>query len=174
LTTKDTIRIRNAQTAEMAAILELTLAAYDELATNMPAVNWRGLSATIVKTLGQPGNAEVIVAELGNELVGSVLLFPGESAAYGDWVERANFPELRLLAVKPSAQRRGIGNLLINECIQRARQAGATALGLHTSDSMSVALPMYVRRGFVRVPELDFDVEGGEVVKAFRLDLTPA
>ncbi len=172
MTTEGSIRIRNAQTDEMNAIRDLTLAAYAEFATSMPAVNWRGLKATIVKTLSQPGKADVIVAELGTELVGSVLLFPGESDAYVGQAAEANWPELRLLAVKSRARGRGIGKLLMEECILRARRSGATALGLHTGDSMVVALPMYERRGFVRIPALDFDVDGGELVKAYRLDLT--
>lgn len=170
--TKDMVHIRDAQSNEMEAILDLTLAAYDQFGTTMPAVNWRGLSHTLKKTLRQPGKADVIVAELHAELVGSVLLFPPESNAYGDRVEKGSWPELRLLAVKPEARGKGIGTMLMEECILRARQAGATALGLHTGDSMTVALPMYERRGFVRVPALDFGVDGGELVKAYRLDLT--
>ena len=172
MTTAASIRIRNAQADEMNAIRDLTLAAYAEFATSLPVVNWRGLKATIIKTLSQPGEADVIVAELDTELVGSVLLFPGESDAYGGQATKANWPELRLLAVKPGARGRGIGKMLMEECILRARRSGATALGLHTGDSMVVALPMYERRGFVRIPALDFDVDGGELVKAYRLDLS--
>ncbi|MDX1524535.1 MAG: GNAT family N-acetyltransferase [Anaerolineae bacterium] len=169
---QNAVTIRNAQPDEMNAILDLTLAAYAEFATSMPAVNWRTLKPAIIKTLRQPGKAEVIVAELDTELVGSVLLFPPESDVYESQVAETSHPELRLLAVKPSARGRGIGSMLMEECILRARRAGATALGLHTGDSMAVALPMYERRGFVRIPALDFDVEGGELVKAYRLDLT--
>ena len=170
--TENTIIIRDAEASEMEAIRELTLEAYAEFGTTMPAVNWRGLKATVLRTLADPGTAEVIVAERGNELVGSVLLFPGDSDAYGGKREGTGWPELRLLAVKPSARGRGVGKRLMEECIQRARQAGAKVLGLHTGDSMVVALPMYERRGFVRNPELDFDVERGELVKAYYLDLT--
>ena len=168
---QDEIRIRDAQGEEMDAILNLTLAAYDEFGTTMPAVNWRGLKRTIVKTLSDPGSAEVIVAELGNELVGSVLLFPPASDAYGGQ-DGQDWPELRLLSVKPDARGQGIGTLLMEECILRARRSGANVLGLHTGDSMVVALPMYERRGFVRTPAFDFDVPEGELVKAYRLDLT--
>jgi nitroreductase len=34
----------------------------------------------------------------------------------------------------------GVGTALMHECIRRARQAGATALGLHTSDSLLIAM----------------------------------
>lgn len=171
MTNPSSITIRDAQKDEMDAILELSLAAYEEFGTSMPAVNWKGLRGILIKTLKDPGDAEVIVAELDGQLVGSVLLFPPESNSYGDWVDDASYPELRLLAVTPEARGRGIGKMLMEACIERSRQAGASAIGLHTGDSMAVALPMYERRGFVRVPELDFDVEGGELVKGYRLDL---
>lgn len=171
-TPENTAHIRTARSEEMNTIRDLTLEAYVEFASTMPPVNWHGLKRTIQKTLGDPGRAEVIVAELHDELVGSVLLFPAESEAYGTWVERATWPELRLLAVRPSVRGRGIGTLLMNECILRARQSGATALGLHTSESMVIAVPMYERRGFVRIPAFDFDVDNGETVIAYRLDLS--
>lgn len=172
MTTDNEVHIRDVRDGEMEAVLALTLAAYDEFGTRMPAVNWLGLSWTVERTLTDPGEADVIVAEVDNELVGSVLLFPGDSAYGFGKVEGAGLPQLRLLAVKPSARGKGIGTMLMEECIRRARRLGATALGLHTGDSMVVALPMYERRGFVRTPEFDFDVPDGELVKAYRLDLT--
>lgn len=169
---QEAIQIRLARADEMDAVLELTLEAYQEFSTKMPAANWRGLSRTLVRTLQQPGDAQVLVAELDGELCGSVLLFPADSDAYGNKDVMSNVPELRMLAVKPSARGQGIGKQLMEACIERARAAGAAALGLHTGDSMDVALPMYERRGFVRLPQLDFDVPDGELVKAYRLDLT--
>ena len=171
MTIETSIQIRDAQPDEMGTILNLTQAAYAEFANSMSIINWRGLSATLVKTLTDPGEADVIIALQGDEIVGSVLLFPAESNAYGELAGPASLPQLRLLAVKQSVRGQGIGTMLMEECISRARQSGATALGLHTGDSMIVAQPMYERRGFVRNPVLDFDVEGGELVKAYRLDL---
>ncbi len=60
---------------------------------------------------------------------------------------------------------------MMHECIERARRAGATELGLHTSDSLRVAIHLYERLGFVRAPEYDFQPPGAEVVKAYRLPL---
>ena len=165
------IHIRDALPEELPVIKDLTLRAYAEFGTRMPLVNWRGLRATIIRTLDQPGLADVIVAELDGAIVGSVLLFPSQVDAYGGSAA-AGWPQLRLLAVHPQIRGRGIGKLLMETCITRARNNGAAVLGLHTGDSMIVALPMYERRGFVRVPELDFDVPDGELVKAYHLDLT--
>jgi ribosomal protein S18 acetylase RimI-like enzyme len=59
----------------------------------------------------------------------------------------------------------------MDECVRRARRAGATAIGLHTSRSMRAAVAMYTRMGFVRVPEFDLQPPGTELVEAYRLTL---
>jgi len=59
----------------------------------------------------------------------------------------------------------------MDECVRRARRAGATELGLHTSRSMRVAMRMYERMGFTRAPEHDFQPPGAELVEAYRLSL---
>jgi SAM-dependent methyltransferase len=54
----------------------------------------------------------------------------------------------------------------MNECMSRARAAGATAIGLHTSRSFRAAVQMYTAMGFERVPEHDFQPPGAELVEA--------
>ena len=54
-----------------------------------------------------------------------------------------------MLVVDPAARGRGLGRLLTEECIRRARRDGAGAIALHTSPIMQVALAMYLRLGFV-------------------------
>ncbi|HEU4456825.1 MAG TPA: N-acetyltransferase, partial [Longimicrobium sp.] len=102
---------------------------------------------------------------------GSVMLFPPAVDAYGGLAGAAPWPELRVLAVAPEARGLGVGRLLVEECVRRARRMGAAELGLHTSVSMRVAVGMYERMGFVRAPEHDFHPEGGEHVWAYRLPL---
>jgi ribosomal protein S18 acetylase RimI-like enzyme len=99
------------------------------------------------------------------------MLFPPAAAAYGDTVQAPPWPELRLLAVSPEARGMGVGRLLVDECVRRARASGATELGLHTSKSMETAIGMYRRMGFVRAPEHDFQPEGAELVEGYRLRL---
>jgi ribosomal protein S18 acetylase RimI-like enzyme len=73
--------------------------------------------------------------------------------------------------VAPEARGRGIGRLLTEECIRRARAGGRTAVGLHTTEFMAVARSMYERMGFVRVPRYDFRPSPHVLVMAYRLDL---
>ena len=67
---------------------------------------------------------------------------------------------------------RGRGSsALVDECIRRARLAGATALGLHSSKSMSGGAAVSAHGASRRAPELDFQPPGAEVVWGYRLVL---
>ena len=83
----------------------------------------------------------------------------------------ASWPEVRLVAVAPSARGRGVARALVDECVRRARASGASVLGLHTSRSMRAAMRLYERMGFVRDPEHDFHPPGAELVEGYLLRL---
>lgn len=164
--------IRDARSDERAAITELTLAAYAEYGTVMAPSAWAALERAVRTALATDDPAERIVAERGGALVGSVLLYPPSVDTYHGALAPTSVPEVRLLAVAPAARGQGVGRTLMDECIRRARRIGATALGLHTSDSMQAAMQLYARLGFVRAPQDDFQPHGAELVKAYRLPLT--
>ena len=166
-----TVTVRDARDDERGAIAALTLGAYGEYATLMAPAAWTGLEQAVRAALASDEGAERIVAVDGDALLGSVMLFPAAADAYGGLTGGATCPEVRLLAVAPEARGRGIGQLLVDECVRRAQRAGATELGLHTSRSMRSAMRLYERMGFVRVPERDFQPEGAELVEGYRLVL---
>jgi len=166
------IQIRNARAADRAQVREVTLAAYGEYAAALPAPFWTAYRGNHLATLESDGPEDRIVAEQDGVIVGSVLLYPPASGAYGSAAAAGELPEVRLLAVLPAARGRGVGLALMRECVRRARAAGAAALGLHTMDVMHAAVRMYERMGFKRVPEADFNPGGGVLVKGYRLDLS--
>jgi GNAT superfamily N-acetyltransferase len=163
--------LRDARPDELDMVRELTLAAYAEYAVIMRPSAWEGLQQAIGTGLNTLDAAECIVAEQHGALIGSVLLFPGDLNTYGGTLDRAGWPEIRLLAVVPAARGCGVGTALLGECVRRAEQAGATALGLHTSESMRIGIRLYERMGFVRAPEYDFQPGGAELVMAYMLPL---
>lgn len=168
------IIVRDARPDERDAVRDLTLRAYAEFATVMTPAAWAGLDAAVRSALESDAPADRIVAERGGALVGSVMLYPPAVDAYGGLAGRVRWPEVRLLAVAPEARGDGVGRALMNECVRRARAAGATDIGLHTSASMRSAIRIYTRMGFVRAPEHDFQPEGAEVVEGYRLPLGDA
>ena len=168
---KTEIVIRDARDDDRATVRELTLRAYAEYGGAMEPAAWVGLAGAVRAALESPAAMDRIVAEHRGEIVGSVMLFPPQVPAYGEFADAAKAPELRLLAVNPDARGLGVGRALVEECIRRARRMGATELGLHTSRSMATAMDLYRRMGFVRWPETDFQPEGAELVEGYRLPL---
>lgn len=165
------ITVRDARAEDAPAIERLVLDAYADYARMMDPGAWRGLDGAVRAALASGAPAERIVCEREGRLLGSVMLYPPAVDAYGALAGRAPWPELRLLAVAREARGSGVGRLLVEECIRRARAAGARELGLHTSRSMAVARALYARMGFVRAPEHDFQPDGGELVEAYRLPI---
>ena len=166
------LQIRDARDANRETIQSVTLAAYEQYASLMTGM-WQFYRANILATLAEVKLAQQIVAETKDGIVGTVLLYPAGTqfhAPNGTSVTLA-LPEIRLLAVTPTARGQGIASALMQECIRRARQSGVPALTLHTSDMMQVAMQMYERMGFVRVPARDFHPAEGVTVKAYQLDL---
>ena len=174
MSASDGLTVRDARPDEHGAVAELTLRAYAEYARVMAPAAWAGLDGAVRAALAADAPAERIVAELEGNLVGSVALYPPAADAYNGLAGRASWPELRLLAVAPEARGHGVGRALVDECVRRARHMGAAELGLHTSESMRVAMEMYERMGFVRAPEHDFQPEGAELVRGYRLPLGEA
>jgi len=166
------VSIRDALEGDREAARKVTLAAYEEYAKSMPLFFWEGYRKNMVESLDEKGPAQHMVAEYVGKIVGSVLLYPPGASAYGaDVDESAALPEMRLLAVNPAMRGQGIGTALTRECVQRAQRAGASALGLHTTDLMQTAIQMYERMGFVRATELDFHPTENTVMKGYRLSL---
>lgn len=165
------ILVRDARADEREALRALTLRAYAEYARVMDADAWTALNDSVRAALTAESAAHRIVAECGGALVGGVMLYPPSTQAYGDMSDALPWPELRLLAVEPSARGSGVARQLVDECIRRARAMHATELGLHTSSSMHAARRLYLSLGFERAPERDFQPPGAEVVEGFRLPL---
>jgi len=128
---------------------------------------------SIQATLANVGTAVQIVAEDSGALLGTVLLFPAGAAmgTPGGTSITLELPEVRLLAVAPAARGKGVAHRLMEECIRRARGAGAPALTLHTADIMAVAMRLYERMGFTRAPELDIRPAPEILAKGYKIAL---
>jgi GNAT superfamily N-acetyltransferase len=166
--------LRDARPSDRGAILAVTLAAYEQYAAALTPPLWAMYRQSIQATLADVRPAAQVVAEEGGALVGTVLLYPAGAvmAHPGGASTTLALPEVRLLAVAPDARGKGLARRLMDECIQRARTAGAPALTLHTADIMAVAMRLYERMGFGRAPELDFSPAPGITAKGYRLPLT--
>jgi len=63
--------------------------------------------------------------------------------------------ELAKMAVAPSFQGKGISKLLIEKCINQAKETGARKLFLYSNSQLQKALQLYTKYGFKQVPVVD-------------------
>jgi ribosomal protein S18 acetylase RimI-like enzyme len=109
------------------------------------------------------------VEEGSGRLLGTATFVPGPGPYHeGDFGDVAS---MRMLAVAPAAQGRGVGRALVAECIARTRAGGRTGIALYTRPFMTAAHRLYESLGFRRVPERDWEFEPGEWLWAYQLDL---
>lgn len=168
------ISSRDATAEDVEAARSVLASAYSEYESAFPAANWTSYLADILDLEGRAVESQLLVAELDGRVVGCVSYFPpGAKAAYPSDAFSEHWPSdwaaFRLLAVHPSARGAGVGSHLTQVCIEKARAAGAPALGLHTTAPMKVARAMYERMGFERSPRYDFQPGPNLLVEAYRL-----
>ncbi|WP_051682041.1 GNAT family N-acetyltransferase, partial [Cellulomonas sp. HZM] len=79
--------------------------------------------------------------------------------------------DFRLLAVHPSARRRGVGALLTLHVVELARERGAQRVVMNSGPRMTTAHRLYERLGFARLPDREDRVVDGGTLLAFGLDV---
>jgi GNAT superfamily N-acetyltransferase len=139
--------LRDFRPDDAAALDRVALAAFAQFAPEYD--DWPAMAAGMSSMSALAGRAELIVAEIDGRIAGGVGYVPPHApkAAYFD----PSWPVMRMLVVDPAMRGRGIGRALAEACVARARRDGAPVLALHTTPIMRVALPMYMRMGFVRI-----------------------
>lgn len=168
------ISVRVAAEDDVESARRVLQAAYSEYESAFPSANWVTYLRDILDLEGRADASELLVAELDGRVVGCVSYFPpGSKASYPSDAFSERWPDdwgaFRLLAVDPAARGHGVGRRLTDVCLDRARMAGAPALGLHTTAPMSIARAMYERMGFERAPQYDFRPGPTVLVEAYRI-----
>jgi ribosomal protein S18 acetylase RimI-like enzyme len=147
---------------------EVVVAAYAALPG---AHNSTEYSLELADTECRAKEAEVLVAVDGKDVVGCVTFVPDSTSP---WAEQLAEDEagIRMLAVDPACQGRGVGQLLLDACIALAEDLGRAALLLHSTPWMNAAHRLYQRNHFIRLPERDWLPVPDVPLMAFRLNLS--
>lgn len=145
------LRVRACAPADREAVNAVARAAFAQYAHDYQ--DWPSFIDGIGRMADLARDADLLVAECGDRVAGAVAhVGPGRprSAIFPD-----DWSVIRMLVVDPARRGQGIGSRLVAGCLRLALEAGAPAVGLHTSPIMASALRMYEAIGFVRDRELD-------------------
>ena len=169
--------IRDATVAEFDQASAVLLDAYREYKPDPLPAKWAGIWEGYWCEIGavhaRADEAQLIVAAIGDRIVGAVTFYPdGSRSKVIDWP--TGWAVIRLLGISPDCRRRGIGRALTEECLRRARWHGARAVGLHTDSRMPAAQQLYAQLGFRRAPELDYQPVPVITVMGWTQDLVGA
>ena len=106
-------------------------------------------------------SAALVAADADDRPVGCVaFVLPGDPA-FEPIRPVAGDAGFRFLAVASEAQGSGTGEALVRACIERARNAGARRMVIHSMAFMTAAHRLYERLGFVHRHDLDVVFPGG-------------
>jgi ribosomal protein S18 acetylase RimI-like enzyme len=86
-------------------------------------------------------------------------------------VDDPDAASIRMLGVAPDARGQGVGEALVRECIDRARQSGRRRIRLDTRTTMTGAQRLYERLGFRRDPAHDWSPAAGVLLLGYVLEL---
>ena len=106
------------------------------------------------------GGGHILLAEIDGQPVGCCALIREPDDVF----------ELAKMAVSPSAQGQGIGELLGRAAIARGRRAGARRIELVTNSALEPALQLYRKLGFVDAPVVKSEYARADVRMVLALD----
>ena len=132
--------------------------------------NYYKMLANVGELTTKPETELLVAVSEEQKIVGAVVYF-GNMKYYGSGgiaTQVQNASGFRLLAVDPSVRGLGVGKLLTNECIEKAKTQRRNQLIIHTTMAMQTAWKMYEHAGFKRSTDLDF-MQGDLPVFGFRL-----
>ena len=162
------MRTRRARPDDLAAIGEVTVAAYEEFSgedTDDYVHHLRDAA-----TRDREAELWVATADDTEEILGTVTICPPGSP----WREIARDDregEFRMLAVAPDARGAGVGAVLLDLVVEHFRRGGATRVVMSTLPTMRAAHRIYERAGFVRMPERDWSPTSDIDLIAYALEL---
>ena len=167
--------VRNAEPGEFQEIGKLLVRVYSQLEgfpKEAEQPEYYKMMANVGASVNKPGTELLVAVSSDDKIAGCVVYF-SDMKYYGSGgtaTMEQNVAGFRLLAVDPSAQGQGIGKLLTNECIRKAKDRKLDQMIIHTTMAMLTAWKMYEKLGFKRSEDLDF-IQGQLPVFGFRLSL---
>ncbi len=137
----DNMTIRLIGPADNAALAIIIRNALTEFNANKPGTVYFDESTDHLYELFQTGKGIYHVAVMNEQIVGGAGIYHTEGLD-------ANTCELVKMYLSPTVRGKGLGKLLLQECLNAAKKAGYKKVYLETMPELNVAVPMYEKFGF--------------------------
>jgi ribosomal protein S18 acetylase RimI-like enzyme len=161
-----TVAVREIHSSEIDLLSKITVEAYT---IAFAGTDVGGYIYELADVAGRVRQAEVLVAveadrervsvseTAGGDLrvLGGVTYVPAAVNPYAEF-DDPDAAGIRMLAVDPAAQGRGVGAALVRACAQRAHDGQRRRIVLHTMEEMVAARRLYEGFGFERAPARDW------------------
>lgn len=135
------IRIRNISPGDNAMLSKIVKATLAEFGANHPGTVYYDPTTDNLFELFQKERAAYNVAEVNGKIVGGGGIYPTDGLP-GDTCE------LVKMYLLPEARGLGLGKLLIEKCIEEAKENGFKNIYLETMPELKQALNVYAKFGF--------------------------
>jgi len=153
--------IRNAKPEEFEELGQLMVEVYSQLEgfpKQSEQPEYYKLLAGIGELTKKPNTELIVAVSPEGKIAGGVVYF-SDMQYYGSGgtaTQEKKASGFRLLAVAPAFRKQGIGKLLTNECIRKAKELKQAQVIIHSTKAMQIAWKMYEELGFKRSKDLDF------------------
>lgn len=167
--------VRIAKQEEYKALGALMVDVYSKL-EGFPSPEEQPKYFNMLRNIGNLSNqpcTELLVAVSESDTIAGGVVYFSDMLYYGSGgtaTQVKNASGFRLLAVNSNYRGKGIGKLLSQACIDKARADKNEELIIHTTNAMKPAWNMYEKMGFNPSHDLDFMQEDLQVF-GFRLKL---
>jgi putative acetyltransferase len=135
------ITIRNIKPTDNISLAKIVKGTLAEFGANHPNTVYYDPTTDALFELFQKDKAVYNVAEVNGEIVGGGGIYPTDGLPEGTC-------ELVKMYLLPQARGLGLGKLLINKCIEQAREKGFKKIYLETMPELKQALDVYAKFGF--------------------------
>lgn len=146
---------RNGNENDIGQMQALGLAAYGQFQYVLPKEGWEKMAANCGSRetyLDLLSKGQSFVCVDGDKFIGMAFLIPSGNPFM---FFQSSWSYIRLVAVAPGYEGRGIGRKLTMLCVQHAKQTGEKIVALHTSEFQSAARHIYESMGFTVLKALD-------------------
>jgi putative acetyltransferase len=135
------IDIRNIRKEDNAALAKIVKDTMAEFGVNRPNTVYYDPTTNALFELFQKERAIYNVAEINNEIVGGAGIYPTDNLP-------EDVCELVKMYLVPKARGLGLGRILIEKCLQQAKDLGYKKIYLESMPELKQALKVYAKFGF--------------------------